>query len=82
MENINNTPGNGAMFCGRMTFKGSELTVSVKGRAKASLLETIMMFTDYFSEKYPEREFSKLELFLKESDMHEEKKPFQVTHFG
>lgn len=82
LKNINQVEGNGAMFCGRMTFEGSELTVSVNGRAKASLIETIMMFTDYFSEHYPDKIMRKLELFLKESDMHEGQKAWQTTHFN
>lgn len=68
-------------MCGRMTFKGSELTVSVNGRAKGSLLETIMMFTQYFSEEYPDKEMDKLELLLSEADMHEGKKAWQTTTF-
>ena len=82
MENINPEINNGALFCARMKFKGSNLTVSVNGRAKSSLMETIMMFTDYFSENNPNKEFERLELFLKESDMHEEKKPWQTTYFN
>lgn len=80
--NINPEINNGALFCGRMTFKGSDLTVSVNGRAKASLIETIMMFTDYFSVKFPEKTMEKLELFVKESDMHEGKPAWQTTTFN
>lgn len=76
-----NDIGNGAMICARMSYEETELTVSVNGRAMGSLLETIMMFTEYFSDNVHTFHFKKLELFLKESDMHEGKEPWQVTHF-
>lgn len=82
LTNINPVVNNGALMCGRMKFKGSELTVSVIGRAKESLLETVMMFSEYFSEHYPDKWLEKLDLFIKEGDMHEGHEPFQTTHFN
>lgn len=79
--NINPEVNNAALFCGRMTFKGSDLTVSVNGRGKSSLIETIMMFAEYFANAYPDKEMYKLELFLKESDIHEGQKACQTTLF-
>lgn len=81
MENINPEVNNAALFCARATFKGSNLTVSVNGRGKAGLIETVLMFQDYFSDNNPGKQLSKIELFLSEGDMHAEKTPFQTTHF-
>lgn len=77
---MSNEKRQAALLCARVTFRGG-LTASVNRRAGASLIETIMLFTEYFSERYKESEIEKLELFLSESDMHEEKKPWQVTTF-
>jgi hypothetical protein len=82
MENINPEVNNAALFCGRMTFKESNLTVSVNGRGKTSLLATVMMFAEYFGETFPGKKMEKLELFLCESDMHEGKKAWQTTYFN
>lgn len=86
MKNINpevtDEVSNAALFCGRMTFRESTLTVSVNGLGKASLLETIMMFVEYFSENFPGKEMEKLELFLCESDMHEGQKAWHTTTFN
>lgn len=68
-------------ICGRITFVGTSLTASVNMRPAASLLETIIGFTEYFTEKYPDKQISKLDLFLKESHMHEGKIPWQSTTF-
>ncbi len=81
MENINDEGSNGALLCARMTFVGSPLTVSVNGRAKASLVETVVMFTTYFSDKFPDKVKHKLELFLRESDMHSGEDAWQTTTF-
>lgn len=81
MKNINPENNNAALFCGRMTFKNTELTVSVNGRGKKTLLETIMMFTEFFNNEFPDKIPEKLELFLSEADMHSGKKAWQITHF-
>lgn len=78
---IINPDSNGALMCARMRFAGDKLTVSVNGRAKSGLLETIIMFSEYFSEQYQDKELGTLELFLTESDMHEGKGAWQTTHF-
>lgn len=78
---VANEQTNGALLCGRMTFIGG-LTVSVNGWAQSSLLETIMMFTGYFSDKHEDRAFEKLELFRCEADMHTNQPPWQITTFA
>ena len=78
---INDEKTDGAMMCARMTFKGSDLTVSVNGRAKGSLLETICMFAEYFSDEFQDKGLHKLELFLNEGDMHTGGEAWQTTTF-
>lgn len=69
------------MFCARMHFKDTTLTASIKAEAGSCLIETIEIFRQYFKDHYPTKNFLKLELFLDESDMHLERKPFQTTYF-
>lgn len=81
METIN-TKTDGVLMCARMVYN-TGLSRSVNGWAECSMLETIMLFTDYFSNTLqgvsvvPVR----LELFLCEADMHTEQKPWQTTTF-
>jgi hypothetical protein len=81
MENINPEITKGVLFCARATFEELDLTKSINGYPKSNLLETIIMFVDHFTQSNPDKRISKIELFLKESDMHENKKPWQVSHF-
>lgn len=79
---IMNEETNGALMCGRMHFKETELTQSVNGYAQGSLLQTIIDFTEYFGLQNEQGlTFKKLELFLCEKDMHTGAKPFQTTTF-
>lgn len=71
-----------SIVCGRITFLDSKLTASVNHRAGYSLLETVAIFKEYFEKKYPGKPFSKIEIFLSESDMHSGKKPWQTTWFN
>lgn len=82
MLNINTEINNGALFCAQMKFEGSDLTVSVNGRAKSCLTETLYMFIEYFQDTYPDKKMQVLKLFLTESDMHAGARPWQVTHFN
>lgn len=75
------TDDKGAWLCARMTFKASNMTVSVKGKAYGSLVETVTMFREYFEDSYPGKIPDKLELFLSESDMHAEELPWHTTFF-
>lgn len=81
MLNINPEKSNAALIYARMKFYENSEVISVCGKAKGNLLDTISMFIDYFIENHECLQIKKLDLFLNESDMNEDKQPWQTTVF-